>query len=211
MTAPLHPGGVFHAKRYGSARGRRSGPQSQAERFSAARLLSKSATDIVSPVVYPRKRANRTSSGSVVVLITAPKALAGSIAPAIYPRKCSHWAIIQSTLNRSRLTRAKALADLIAPVVDPLIRTYRASCLSCSERRRYKNGDPNHRPMHDSISLPKIKLHAITSSYLTIDLIDAGAKGRPFASSAEIARSDMRPPFGLCRSASAREKGDSRA
>jgi hypothetical protein len=40
----------------------------------------------------------------------------------------------------------------------------------------------------------------------SIDLTDAAAKGRPFslrkpwvASSAEIARSDMRPPFGFCR------------
>src|SRR5262249_18449083 len=43
-------------------------------------------------------------------------------------------------------------------------------------------------------------------TYSIIDLTDAAAKGRPFsfrkpwiASSAEIARSDMRPPFGFCR------------
>ena len=44
------------------------------------------------------------------------------------------------------------------------------------------------------------------ASYSIIDLMDAAAKGRPFsfrkpwvASSAEIARRDMRPLFGFCR------------
>jgi hypothetical protein len=47
---------------------------------------------------------------------------------------------------------------------------------------------------------------AYSPTQSSIDLIDAAAKGRPFsfrkpcsANSAEIARSDMRPPFGLLR------------
>src|SRR5262249_24454984 len=56
------------------------------------------------------------------------------------------------------------------------------------------------------LSREKVGGSAHDRAQFSIDLTDAAAKGRPFsfrkpwvASSAEIARNDMRPPFGFCR------------
>ena len=81
--------------------------------------------------------------------------------------------------------------------------------------KKFKKG-PVHRgamtaPLHPRGVFSREKAgSAHVCAQFSIELTDAAAKGRLFplrkpwvASSAEIARSNMRPPFGLCRSAPA--------